>query len=542
MSSSAAALREAAIAALNAGDVAKAETALRALVTAGEGNSEQTALLAKLVYNRAVAALQTEGHDVAERLLREAIAFAPALPEPRRGLVKLLFRRVTDDEAAGAWLAAAKSGWEIAALSPDPMSSFGNPMAALAQRFETQSRARTADQPVNAARLALAAWGLAGQGRTHYDTARAIFVHLGTGEFGAAADLGALQALLERDPSDLVALIGAANLHRRARRLHTAEVYYRTALAHWPENPFATARLAALLAEQGALETADALFQTVGARFGGVESVIRLSPAFLSSLPASPDQSNDFTAPTAGDFVVLAGGDAGYFHRFGDALANSLAKNARGCALHFHVAAADVEVATRVEAMRERLPDLPISITTEDVPAHLPPHLHKTFYACARFLQLPRLLAATGKPILLLDIDMVVLRDPKPLLARLDAEQADLALVQGETRDPWCSLWADTVLIAPTPRGLEYAGLVRDYIAHFIARGEAMWFLDQVALFAAFTAGFRDRPAPVMLGLPTDIQNTRTDLAYFWSLHMSQPNNAGGPETELYRRFQANAV
>jgi hypothetical protein len=83
---------------------------------------------------------------------------------------------------------------------------------------------------------------------------------------------------------------------------------------------------------------------------------------------------------------------------------------------------------------------------------------------------------------------------------------------------------------------------VRNYIAHFIGRGEAAWFLDQVALFAAAAAGFGDRPAPLMLSLPTDIQNTRTDLAYFWSLHMSQPTNATGPETELYRRFRENAL
>jgi tetratricopeptide (TPR) repeat protein len=545
--STAAARWDAAIAALTAGETAEAEAEMRALVAAGEGEAHQTELLARVIYNRAVVALEGDGLDAPEPLLREAVALAPALPELRRGLVKLLFRHIRRYESAGAWSAAAIAAWEIATLSPDPPLSLGDTVAPLAQRLEDVGRAATAVDPLTACRLALAAWGLAGSGRTHYALARSLFVHLATGELGAPIEIATLEALVAEDPKDLVALIGLSNLHRRARRLHMAETLCRTALEHWPENPFAAARLAAILAEQGAFEAADHLFRKVGARFGGVEAAIRLSPDFLRGLGSpttpAPDALAALREPAPGTaFVVLAGGDAGYFHRFGDALANSLAKTCGGFALHFHVVDPDDAVETRLQAMRDRLPGLPIALTVETPPTTLPQHLHKTFFACARFLHLPRLQAAYRRPVLLLDIDLVVLHDVSPLLERFRMEQADLALVHGGTRDPWCRLWADAVLIAPTERGMAYAALVRDYIAHFIDRGEAAWFLDQIALFAAAAVGFRDRAAPRIIAWPTDIQNSRTDLAYFWSLHMSQPTNAAAPDSALYRQFQQNAL
>ena len=433
------------------------------------------------------------------------------------------------------------------ALPPDLPQDAAQSNAATAQWMDERSRALAVQDSVTACRMALGAWSLAGQSRMYYATARAMFVHVGTGEFGAPTETGVLETLLAQNPQDLVARIALSNQHRRARRLHTAETLCRTALEQHPGNPFAMGRLASMLAEQGAVQGADALFREVGARFGGVEAAIRLAPDFLHgseriAVP-QPDPLVQIAAPAqAADFIVLAGGDAGYFHRFADALANSLARSCHGVGLHLHVVDPDAAVMTRIQAMRDRLPGMSIALTVETCPVGLPHELRTTFFACARFLHLPRLLAAYAKPVLSLDIDMVVLRDVAPLLNQFAAEQADLALVHGETRDPWCALWADAVLVAPSERGAAYAALVRDYIAHFIARGEAAWFLDQIALFAAAKMGFRDRAAPVTIAWPSDIQNTRTDLAYFWSLHMSQPNNVSGPETELYRRFKENAV
>jgi hypothetical protein len=59
-----------------------------------------------------------------------------------------------------------------------------------------------------------------------------------------------------------------------------------------------------------------------------------------------------------------------------------------------------------------------------------------------------------------------------------------------------------------------------------------------VALYAARIAGFAGRAAPRFIDWPADIQNSDTRLAYFWSLHMSQPSNDAIPDSALYRSFQ----
>ncbi|MBC7905985.1 MAG: hypothetical protein H7Y60_04445 [Rhodospirillaceae bacterium] len=520
---------DAALEALNAGRLAEAEALLRDLVSRSPAQAET---LARLIYNRAVDAFTRHGAAAAEPLLREAFAVAPALPEIRRSLAEMAFRRAWESQGA----AAAQAAWEAAVLWPGLDADLGAPVAALAHRLHDAAIACAATDPLLACRPVLAAWGLCRHGGTNYATARSLFVHLGTGELGKEITAEEFEALLAQDAGDLVALIGLSNLHRRARRLNQAESLCRRALAQWPDNPFAMGRLASILAEQGRSRSADALFLELGRQYGGVEAAIRLSPDFIAPLRADPPPVAP--GPKHADLVVMAGCDAGYFHRFSDALANSLAKTCPRVLLHFHVIGADDEVLARLAQLRERLPGLPIRLSSEPLP-DLPPDQLRTYFACARFLRLPDLLAEYQRPVLMLDVDMVVLRNVAPLAEQVRQENADLALVQGEHRDPWCRLWADIILAAPTPRTMDYLSMVRNYIIHFTQAGQAAWFLDQIALFAVQTAGFDDRAAPKMLQWPTDIQNSSTDHAYFWSLHVSQPSNVWADQSDFYLSVKA---
>jgi hypothetical protein len=197
-------------------------------------------------------------------------------------------------------------------------------------------------------------------------------------------------------------------------------------------------------------------------------------------------------------------------------------------------------VAPRLEAMRLRLPGLAIRLSTEELPAGLAPAQRRTFFACARFLLLPEILAHYRAPVLMLDIDAVVLRDVGPLLQQLATEAADLALIHARGADPWARLWADVVLAAPTPAALRYFERVRRYILFFLQQGRAIWFLDQVALFAVWVSDAGESPGLRLIEWPADIQNSNTSHAYFWSLHVSQPSNAAAPESPFYRAFQEN--
>lgn len=534
---------DAAMAAVSEGRLDEAETLLRGLVAEAGPASDHVETLARLIYNRAVGVFGRDGAEAAETLLREAFALAPKLAEIRKSLAEMVFRRAWGYEARAELAAAAQAAGEAAALWPDLAAALGTPVRALAQRLHDRGVGCAAEQPVLACRLLLAAWELNRHGGTNYATARSLFVHLGTGELGAAVAAEEFDAMVAKDPADRVALIGLSNLHRRARRLSVAELLCRRVLKQWPDNPFATGRLASILTEQGRYREADRLFQDLGRGYGGVEAVIRLSPEFMETLRRDTPPSGrqpDRDHAEAADLVVMAGCDSIYFHRFGDALANSLAKTCRRVLLHFHVVDADDGILVRLEQMRERLPGLPIRLTSEPVPATLPPDLRRTYFACARFLRLPDVLADYQRPVLMLDVDMVVLKDVAPLVEQLRQEGADLALIHGEPRDPWCCLWADVILAAPTERTFDYLAMVRNYILHFMP--SAAWFLDQIALFAVRANGFDGRCGMKMLEWPMDIQNSGLDHTYFWSLHVSQPSNAESTESDLYLKFKANAV
>lgn len=482
---------------VRAGNPAQAEAVLVATAAQGPLPPDGAAMLARLLHNRAVAATSGDDVPVAVDCLCRALALDPEL-----------------------------------AASRDALAS----MAGLAGRLHLDSLRLAPTEPVLAARLALAAWDLDPAGDGHYATTRSLFVHLGTGELGPAVPAGDFDALLRANPADLVALIGLSNLERRAGRLLRAERLLRAAAAVRPQ-PFAPQRLAALLTELGRTTEADGLFQAVGRPHGGVESVVRLDPAFLAALSAPPAPAPDIELPAGTEFVVFAGCDGGYFRRFSDAFVNSLALTGAKAAVHFHIVDLDDAAREQLERLRRRHPRLAIQATAEAIPATLAADSHRTFYACARFLQLPGLLRAYGVPVLMLDIDLVLLRDVRPLLAQLRTEGADVALTHGVPHDPWCRLWADAVLCAASPAAIAAFDAVRAYILHFLGRGAAIWFLDQVALYAALGSRFRADPAPRVLPWPMDVQNGDGAACYFWSLHSSQPSNQGSEDSELYRRF-----
>ena len=494
---------------------------------------------------RIASAEELSDRPEVEVMLRDALVLARNSADLQQRLAGMLFRRTAKYAASDAWTEAASSGWRKLAVLPDEVPDLGADIAALASAMEERAAFFAKDDPILATNLALTAWGLFGKGRRAYPITRSLFVHLGTGELGKAIEPETFEQILANDPKNLVALLGLSNVRRRAGALDTAEALCRIALQHWTGNPFAEGRLACVLAEQGRLHAADRLYQKVGATFGGVEAIIRLASTFIKAVNFGAD-TDSRTIPLEPlpkeTLVVCAGCDSTYFHRYADALANSLAKNARRVALHLHVVDPDAAVEQRIAAMRQRLPDLPIRSTVEKMPAGIPEDQRRTYYACARFLHLPRLLATYRLPVLVLDVDAIVLKDLAPLRRAFEVEEADFALVIGQTKDPWCTLWADAVLLAPSARALTYAQRVRAYINHFLARSEAAWFLDQIALYAVWAAGFRDEPAPTMIAWPTDLQNTTTSRAYFWSLHMSQPTNADSPTHPFYRRYQENAI
>lgn len=243
--------------------------------------------------------------------------------------------------------------------------------------------------------------------------------------------------------------------------------------------------------------------------------------------------------------TLLLGCDGAYFKSFVPALVNSLTRNA-GLALRLHIHLLDADASC--DALRAQLPargdiEIEISIGPDDYSAAN----RRLAYACTRFLLVPALLARDGLPVLVLDADLLVLRPLAPLFETL--APADFAIPLGGAghREPAEMLWASLVWFAPTPAGQALARLAANYIADTIAAGRAEWFIDQIALLAAYVHGRADAATRVAL-LPTALLDSSeapgaaADAAdplhaCFWALANSVAHHAERTRHPLYRAY-----
>jgi tetratricopeptide (TPR) repeat protein len=499
--------------------------------------SEGRAILARLLHNRAIALYHPpNGMKEAEGLLCEALSLSPAQEESRRSLGEILLHRAQIAAHIQDFPAAAAAALQAATVWPNIGELLKDTTVPLATTLHDAAVLLSSNQTVASAQAALAAWALNPGDHDLYATIRSILIHLGTGELGPAVDAQIFEEMLRLSPDDPVALLGLSNRMRQEERQNRAEQLCRSALHHPIAQIFAAGRLASILAEEGRFAEADSLYRILGQRGTGIESNIRLDPAFMEELSPQDAPSHFSSLSSAGaPLVVFTCCDGRYFEKYIDALANSLARTGDNLLLHTHVVDPDGGTAARAEEIRRRHPRLDLRLTTEASPADLDANCRRTYFACARFLRMPELLRHYGRPILMLDVDIVVLRPLAPLLAQLETERADLALVFGIPREPWSRLWADILLAAPTEAAYGFLDETARYIAHFFRRKNAAWFLDQVALYAAHNCG---HSSPKVLQWPMDIQNSGLEHTYFWSLHVSQPTNSGNETQDLYLSFK----
>ena len=385
----------------------------------------------------------------------------------------------------------------------------------------------------------------------------------------AGEDLELARAHLAAQPDDAFRMIAVGNALRRSRRGWEAEALYRTARELEPGMPFASMRLACLMLEQGRVEAAEHCLRAAERGDPGRIRTMQFSSAFFRKLARRPLPlpPAGFVPPSPAEgIVIFAACDGAYFERFASALLHSAERNSglghRGtastahttlpeagdaagqtaatragaatpCRYHLHVVNPPPDARERIEAHRAMLGDVAIALTTETIDtANWDDERRRTWFACARFRLLPHLMEAYAAPILMLDADMLVLRDLRGLIEM--ASGGDVAAVATERHvcEPWNWFWADVVFFNATPRALSFADLVARYVEHHLQAAEAHWFLDQIALTACLLAGFADGAAPRFVALPTDIHRLSlvcrdgVDEApgphvLFWSAHAS---------------------
>ena len=172
----------------------------------------------------------------------------------------------------------------------------------------------------------------------------------------------------------------------------------------------------------------------------------------------------------------------------------------------------------------------------------------KLLYACARFILLPALMEYYRKPVIVLDLDALVMRDLGALLRTASHASVAVPLVNQGRGEPTETLWAALVCFSTQPAAHTLAALAANYILEEIACGRGYWFLDQAALLAVL-AHANALPETEVLLLPehvlqcTDRPEARlvTDAddlsSCFWTVAASVPAHAGRIEHPAFRAY-----
>ncbi len=353
------------------------------------------------------------------------------------------------------------------------------------------------------------------------------------------------------EPQNFAALVGLGNALRNAGESRGAENAYRKALSLQPASAPVLSRLACHLASQGQYEAASQFLKRLPLGFSGPESVLRLEPAFLAELRA--ESSGEMSFPkTHGDdetLTVLVSCDPIYFMKFSEPLARSMTDNSGvSCRFRFHVVNADQDCQHHISYLRTRLPTALIEMS-EDQQTFPNKYVARTYFACARFLEAPRLLHDSTGPILILDADMITLSKLDPLFKALAGKDVGLFRLDPRRHDPWDQYQGSAMLINRTAQSMRFLRRVAYYIELFRKRGNLQWYLDQAALFAAIACEEMDNPETEFAffdkhtlrikDLQIDETNTESidERVIFWSLLASVPSGRENLSHPVFKQY-----
>ena len=212
--------------------------------------------------------------------------------------------------------------------------------------------------------------------------------------------------------------------------------------------------------------------------------------------PVAPPGSIDWRDPPTladpGLGLFFAAADGAYAETFANECLASLAALGPGRTLHLHVVDPPADIDSRIRALRHSNPGVALRVSVETAERG-----DAVYYASARFLLLPDLIARYAATITVIDIDCLF----QPAAQNLPTlgGAADVALFKLDTVFPWLQYPAAMVIVRDTPGGRDFAALTRSFLRRKLA-GHRNWTLDQAALFCVVGAVRRHR-ADIALAL-----------------------------------------
>lgn len=288
-----------------------------------------------------------------------------------------------------------------------------------------------------------------------------------------AAAVASFEASVAADPTNAAGWAALTVIHALERDHPATERAARQALRlgdhHFGLVPLALMQATYLQGKpvEGAMD-----FSTL--REDGEPLVSRLLAAF------PPVDANSLQHPGETRPIYFFYADHAYVIEHAIPLVLSLKETATNAALHLHVANPGNGLRRILRRLQETLGDMPLVISGESVlvEQYAAPSI---YHSCMRFVRMYQLLCANNAPVIMLDADVLVRRDPVRLVhpAPIDV------VVSRSPHDPfWSTYYGGYVEVHPTKAGRAYMGQVAAFILDNIRKGAARWFLDQTALAA----------------------------------------------------------
>lgn len=314
-----------------------------------------------------------------------------------------------------------------------------------------------------------------------------------------------------------VPYILVGNLLRLSLQFSQAQDVYLAGLLRHPDDPFLKLRLADLYLATYQMESAQRLLRQLQPRYPYAREMM-----FLDHAPG-PALASVFGPQDAGaaDMVCFVAADPGYLQRYALEYGRSLRQFA-GHKVHAHihvVREAEHEMpAALVDAMGQVLGSATLTQRTLRFD-NANPNWIKAMYASERFLVVAELLEKYNKPVLVSDIDVLFLRDPTALLARLGDHDFMYTNFRN-TNEAWERYAATVMLIRPTPASIAFFKRMAAMVLSTLQTHPQPWFVDQIALFRLIEDG-AEGCRPLFVDQLLGEGDTVASTAYFKILHAS---------------------
>lgn len=346
------------------------------------------------------------------------------------------------------------------------------------------------------------------------------------------------------------------------RDLARGERCFRRVAERWPSVGWFPYRLGSVLLAQGRYDEAERIFAAgtpmrLAPDLVTDARILLIGPKHYAALngalkePGASVIDGDLSRNPAAILLFLSC-DSAYFRLYGSAaVASALANSTADLACHVHIVNPDRAAVDEQTRIRRRHPGRAVSFSMESTDLFSRSETERrVYYACRRFQLLPAILRRAAAPVIIADVDQLVVRDLAPVLTA--TRETDVGLIHfGELAyaSPLATISASVVVAGATAGARRYFDLVAAYIAHCFERDLWVWHLDQAALYAAkLMVESQGEPVRIRLLDPAILESAAFDGqstskpapgTVFWSITHSLSSNAAKRGLDLFERYNS---